>query len=298
MLPKISSCAQLLIANLRAFEAKVSGRGMSRPHRRGWTLGALLGLIFFVAVQPSESFSEAAYAFGQWGNGGWAYGSAYNHRTQSEAQIAAMNTCNQRGYNCAIRDNFRKMCFAIAVQDNNNGWGTGYGDPDVANRQALLSCAKMGLSCSIREEFCDSVSEAEVQAAEQAEYQQYVQNWNVCFGRVVTGGSLDDQMNYCDYALRFPRAIQPAIATNCLSSAALCWPCVIRSLQIRRRRRSSRNESERRVPPVRTSLATLFRLSGAGRPARWSDHVLRLRFGVSSGTFCRSRQIESNNVMP
>jgi hypothetical protein len=100
------------------------------------------------------------------------------------------------------------VCFAIAVQDGNNGWSTGIdSNPDGANRQALLGCAKMGFSCTIREEFCDSVSEVEIQAAEQAEYQQYVQNWNVCFGRVATG-SFNEQINYCDYALTFPRANQ------------------------------------------------------------------------------------------
>ncbi len=144
--------------------------------------GAFLVLIFVVALQPSKSFSEAAFAFGQWGNGGWTYGSAYNHRTQSEAQIAAMNTCNQGGYNCAIRGNFRKTCFAIAVQDNSNGWSTGiHSDPDVANRQALMGCARMGLSCTTREEFCDNVSEAEVRAAEQAEYEQYVPALEILF---------------------------------------------------------------------------------------------------------------------
>ena len=91
MLPKIPSFPQQLIANSHASEAKVSERcGMSRMRN-----GAFLVLIFVVALQPSKSFSEAAFAFGQWGNGGWTYGSAYNHRTQSEAQIAAMNTCNQ-----------------------------------------------------------------------------------------------------------------------------------------------------------------------------------------------------------
>jgi hypothetical protein len=90
MLPKIRSFPQQLIANPGVSEAKVSERcGMSRLK-----IGALLVLIFLVALQPSKSLSEAAYAFGQWGNGGWAYGSAYNYRTQSEAQIAAMNTCN------------------------------------------------------------------------------------------------------------------------------------------------------------------------------------------------------------
>jgi Domain of unknown function (DUF4189) len=204
MLPKIHSFPQQLIANLRVSEAKVSERcGISRLRTE-----ALLVLIFLIALQPSKSFSEAAFAFGQWGNGGWAYGSAYNHRTQSEAQIAAMNTCNQRGYDCAIRGSFRKTCFAIAVQDSNSGFGTAtHGDPDVANRQALVGCARMGLSCSIREEFCDNVSEAEIRASEQAEYQQYVQNWNVCFGKVATD-NLNEQINYCDYALTFPRANQ------------------------------------------------------------------------------------------
>jgi hypothetical protein len=165
-------------------------------------------LVGFVAVQPSKSFSEAAFAFGQWGNGGWAFGSIYNQRTQSEAQIAAMKACNQRGYNCAIRGNFRKTCFALAVQDTNNGWHTGVHDsPAVANQQALTGCTRMGLSCTIRESFCDTVSEAENLAAEQAEYQQYVQNWKGCFGQVVVSSS-NEQINFCDYALRFPRAIQ------------------------------------------------------------------------------------------
>jgi Domain of unknown function (DUF4189) len=204
MLPKIHSFPQQLIANLRVSEAQVSERcGISRLRTE-----ALLVLLFLIALQPSKSFSEAAFAFGQWGNGGWAYGSAYNHRTQSEAQIAAMNACNQRGYNCAIRGSFRKTCFAIAVQDSNNGWGTGtHGDRDVANRQALLGCARMGLSCAIREEFCDNVSEAEIREAEQAEYRQYLQLWDVCYGKVA-GNSVDHQITGCDYALLSPRASQ------------------------------------------------------------------------------------------
>jgi hypothetical protein len=93
------------------------------PMRRAttWSRAGLgLLLLYLVALQPSRSFSEGAVAFGQWGNGAWAYGSGYNKRTQSEAQAAAMNNCNQRGYNCAVRSSFRKTCFAIAVQDTNN----------------------------------------------------------------------------------------------------------------------------------------------------------------------------------
>jgi hypothetical protein len=205
MLPKIRSFPQQLIANLRVSEAKVSGRcGMSRLR-----LGALLVLICFAALQPSKSFSEAAFAVGQWGNGAWASGSAYNYRTRSEAEIAAMNSCNQRGYNCSIRTTFRKACFALASQDGGSGWQTGiHSNPDEANRYALLNCAKGGLRCTICEEFCDTLSEAELVAAGQAEYQQFVQNWNVCFGRDATASS-NQQISHCDYALTFRQA-QPA----------------------------------------------------------------------------------------
>jgi hypothetical protein len=164
-------------------------------------------VIGVAALQPSKSFSEAAFAVGEW-NGTWASGSAYNYRTQSEAQAAAMNSCNQRGYNCSIRATFRKACFALASQDGGNGWQTGiHTDPYAANRYALLTCGKWGLSCTIREEYCDNVSEEEVRAAEQAEYQQYVGLWDVCFGKV-PNYSVTDQINYCDYALRSPRASQ------------------------------------------------------------------------------------------
>jgi hypothetical protein len=171
-----------------------------------WKVGVDFLLICFVAMQPSNTLSEAAFAVGEWGNGAWASGSAYNYRTQSEAAAAAMNACNQRAYNCSIRTTFRKACFALASQDGGSAWQTGiHINPDAANRYALVTCAKWGLQCTIREEFCDNVSEAEVRAAEEAEYRQYVQQWYACFGRA---GTLDEQINNCDYALNFPRASQ------------------------------------------------------------------------------------------
>jgi Domain of unknown function (DUF4189) len=187
----------------------VSDSSVERTRVRRNAPRSIVGLVLvtLVALHPTNSLSEAAYAFGQWGNGAWAYGSGYNYQTQSEAQASAMNLCNQRGYNCAVRGSFRKMCFAIAVQDNNNGFHAAqHYDPNVANRQALIGCARMGQSCSIREEFCDSVSEADVRAAEQAEYQQYVQNWHFCFGNTPIAGGPTKQIEYCDYALGFSRA--------------------------------------------------------------------------------------------
>ena len=170
------------------------------------TAGLGLLLICVVALQPNKSFSEAAFAFGQWDNGGWASGPVFNYRTQAEAEIAAMNSCNQVGYNCSILARFRKLCFALAVQDGNNGFSYRTNiNADTAERDALTSCVSMGRPCSLRARFCDSVSEAEVRAAEEAEYQQYVQQWYACFGR---GSTLDEQINNCDYALNFRRASQ------------------------------------------------------------------------------------------
>jgi len=164
-------------------------------------------------MQPTESLSEASFAFGQYGDGGWASGTAYNRTTQSEAQSAAMNTCNQNGYNCSLRRSFRNTRFALAVHDNGNAWGfSTNNDMASARREALLTCVKGAATCSIREAFCDNVSEAAVRAAaqaeaqrQQAEYNEYVRNWTLCFAGSPTGGDEVNQIAYCDRALDFPR---------------------------------------------------------------------------------------------
>jgi hypothetical protein len=180
-------------------------------------------------MQPSLGYAEGAFAFGQYGNGGWASGTAYNHRTEAEAQITAMNNCNARGYNCSIRVTFRNTCFALAVQNNGSGFGYSFhSDINRARNDALARCAQYGLSCSVNTTFCDTVSEAAIREAEQeaarrreaaireaeqetarrqnAEYQEYVRRWHICFDGSISEGGLNNQISLCNQALSFPRA--------------------------------------------------------------------------------------------
>jgi hypothetical protein len=224
MLPKSSSFAHPTIASMHVSEAEVSGRDWSRCRRRGFTLPALLGLICFVALQPSKSMGEAAFAIGFWG-GRLSYGSAYDQTTQAFAQFAAMRSCDRSGGFCAVRGSFRKACFAIAVQEASQGWQTATSNNlDEAKRQALLSCDKMGSGCKIRDAFCDNVSETEVRAAEEEQsrvarskeaevrtkeadkYAVYLTRRNSCFDPSVPPHLLNIQVESCNAALEYPNA--------------------------------------------------------------------------------------------
>jgi hypothetical protein len=168
-------------------------------------------LVCLVLIRPSVSLAEASLAFGQWGNGGFAWSAPYNYRTQAEAQAAAMNGCNARGYNCSVRVSFRNVCFALAIQNGGNGfaWST---RPNVATAQAdaLARCNSSNVSCSIQSSYCDNVSEEATRAAEQesarqqsADYQKYAGHWQQCF---LGGGDGTAQSLACNLALNYPRA--------------------------------------------------------------------------------------------
>jgi hypothetical protein len=124
-------------------------------------LGLYRVLIFaFALTVPHHAGAEGAYAYGQGHNGAWSGGSAYNYSTAQEAIDSATQRCEQRGIPCQLVTQVQSTCFAVAVQNGNNGWGWATrGDLSDARREALQSCQRNGLECSISEAFCDAVIE-------------------------------------------------------------------------------------------------------------------------------------------
>ena len=171
-----------------------------------------VGVLHLFVFQPTPSLAEAAYAFGQGEFGAWVGGSGRNYATQNEAQVAAMQQCMGRGIVCSIIATFRKTCFAIAVQDLSNGWAVRYG-PDIpsASRSALQGCAGMGQSCTVKDTFCDTISEQEIQQAaiDQANraFQEYQREWNECFAATQTEVDAAAAIASCNQALTFPNAV-------------------------------------------------------------------------------------------
>ncbi len=124
------------------------------------------------AIAPADCRSEGAFAYGQYGNGGWSAGTSWNYETKAEASDVAMRNCNARGPNCRIQTTFHETCFAYAMQDGSNGWGTGFGPTGGdASQQALRTCQQYGVRCYVAEQFCDNVSEDGIRAQREAERQ-------------------------------------------------------------------------------------------------------------------------------
>jgi hypothetical protein len=117
--------------------------------------------IYACIVLPTPCFAEAAYAFGQNpSNGSWAHGGAYNYSTAVEAENRALQSCAENGPNCSVVSTFNNQCFAVAVQDNGNGYSwKQFPTVAQAEREAINGCAAMGQSCTVRASFCDTVKE-------------------------------------------------------------------------------------------------------------------------------------------
>ena len=108
------------------------------------------------------ALAAGAFAFGQNDKHGWSSGSAYNYKTPSEAQDAAMTRCRSRqeaGSYCKVIATINGRCFAIAVQESGNGygWNTAATGPE-AEKLAMGRCAGYGKSCSVRDSFCDTAT--------------------------------------------------------------------------------------------------------------------------------------------
>jgi len=108
------------------------------------------------------ALAAGAFAFGQNDTHGWSSGSAYNYKTPTDAQDAAMTRCRSRkeaSSYCKIIANINGRCFAIAVQDSGNGfgWNTAATAPE-AEKLAMGRCTGYGKSCSVRDSFCDTTT--------------------------------------------------------------------------------------------------------------------------------------------
>jgi hypothetical protein len=122
------------------------------------TIFALLPI--WLLLQPSNCFSEASISLSQEPDGRTYTGWANNYSTQSEASDAALQSCGRAGTNCLPIANFNNSCVALAVQTGNNGYAVRYASQIAqARNEALRGCVAMGLQCSIRASFCDSVKE-------------------------------------------------------------------------------------------------------------------------------------------
>ena len=107
--------------------------------------------------------AAGAFAFGQKPSPtGWSSGSAYNHKTPEDAQSAALSRCRSReeaGSYCKIIATINGRCFAIAVQEQSNGYGWNMAESrPEAERLAMNRCSAYGKSCTIRESFCDTIN--------------------------------------------------------------------------------------------------------------------------------------------
>ncbi len=117
-------------------------------------------------AQVTRAHSESALAFGFDNDGKSWYGSAYNHQTKAEAREAAMQRCVQQGPQCEVVLEAANACVALAGGDDSNASGRSRAATEAdAQSEALRICVQYnkGNSCSIRESYCDTVSEAPTQ---------------------------------------------------------------------------------------------------------------------------------------
>jgi hypothetical protein len=103
--------------------------------------------------------AEGAFAFGKSGHA-WSSGSAFNYATPDEASNWAMTRCHSHkatADTCKIIATIHGRCFAIAVQQDDNGYGWNFGATvPEAEKRAMERCEGNGKSCSVRSSFCDT----------------------------------------------------------------------------------------------------------------------------------------------
>ncbi len=123
-----------------------------------------------LVTQITPAHSESALAFGYDSNNRAWFGSAYNHKKKEEARRAAMERCVQQGPQCEVVLEAANACVALAIGDDSNASGRAKAATEAqAQGEALQICVEYnkGNSCSIRESFCDVVSEEAVQTPTQ-----------------------------------------------------------------------------------------------------------------------------------
>jgi hypothetical protein len=123
---------------------------------------AACALACLPATGDGMARAAGAFAFGKSGHT-WSSGSAFNYATAEEASNWAMTRCRSRKEApdaCKIIATIpttNGRCFAIAVQqdDNGYGWSTATTVPD-AEKRAMERCEGYGKSCAVRSSFCDT----------------------------------------------------------------------------------------------------------------------------------------------
>ena len=123
---------------------------------------AACALACLPATGDGMARADGAFAFGKSGHT-WSSGSAFNYATADEASKWALTRCRSRKEApdaCKIIATIpttNGRCFAIAVQqdDNGYGWSTAATVPE-AEKHAMERCEGYGKSCAVRSSFCDT----------------------------------------------------------------------------------------------------------------------------------------------
>ena len=118
--------------------------------------------LFSVSSLVNAQNIYGSIAFAQTGDGGYAWGIAWNAQGRSMARQLAIDECRWEGGGSACREVgwFRNACGAIAFGDG-DGYGTGWGDSSgEAERAAMNECRSQNNTCHIEISRCTELSAA------------------------------------------------------------------------------------------------------------------------------------------
>lgn len=124
----------------------------------GELTGGQVEQLLSAAVSPGSAPGDlhGSIAFSQLGDGGYAFGIAWNAQGREEARRSAVEECGRRGGGggCSEAGWFRNACGAIAIGDG-NGYGTGWGETDgEAESSALSNCRSANRNCQVAMSRC------------------------------------------------------------------------------------------------------------------------------------------------
>ena len=127
-------------------------------------LGAFVVVVALFSVSTSLHAQNlyGSMAFAQTGDGGYAWGIAWNAQGRSMARQLAIDECRWAGGGSGCREvgGFRNACGAIAIGDG-DGYGTGWGDSSgEAERTAMNECRSQNNTCHIEISRCTELSAA------------------------------------------------------------------------------------------------------------------------------------------
>ena len=127
------------------------------------TLGLACGVI---ALLPAAAVAEGALFVSIPSKGlrdGFAYGAGYDYPTEREALTNSKARCEEQAeksgvdQNCRLVAQFKKKCFAVAMDGTDKWAGWAIGDTkEAASARAKAECSKEAPNCQVSDVACDS----------------------------------------------------------------------------------------------------------------------------------------------